>query len=82
MNVSFSIEQAISNAVRVRLAEIVAEEGERAADRVRQRVGEEVDSLALSVMSEYRLHERETGLVIEVRKRALHPTVDPPAPSP
>ena len=62
------MEQSIQAAVQTRMREIVEEEMAKAIERVRRRIGEEADRLALSVMQHYSFADHGHRLVIEVRK--------------
>lgn len=60
--------ESLQTMLRGRLDEIASEEIEAATARIRARIGEEVDRLALSLLAEYEVSSRTDRLVITVKK--------------
>ena len=65
------LEIALKQAVTQEAQRIVAEEQDAAADRVRQRLADMVDQLALSVLTQYRIERNLNEVVIRVDRKAL-----------
>ncbi len=70
---AFSLENAIMAEVRRRVAEVLAEEVEKARAEVRERLAGEVDALALKVSRYYSMERQADHLIIRVQKPE-HPT--------
>lgn len=75
-NFGDQLEKVLSTTVRVRLTQIVREEADGACVRVRQRMADEIDGLALSVLKSYDLRQCEDRLVITVNRKNLEETSD------
>lgn len=67
-NFAESMERAILDVVTRRMSEITEEEIGAATARVRIRMSEEMDKLALSIMQTYELQNSAYHLIITVRK--------------
>lgn len=62
------IERAIRDIVNERVAAVAEEEIARACERTRERVGAEMDALALKVLRFYEVQHMQDRVVISVRK--------------
>lgn len=60
--------QALHEIIKRRVQQIANEEAAAAAQRVTQRVNEELDLLALSVLQRYSIERRAEQLIITVHK--------------
>jgi len=65
--------EILQQGIRQEADRIVREEGDAAAERVRQRVADLVDSIALRAFSAYRIDLRAGELIIRVDRTALDP---------
>ena len=63
-----TMERALKNAIREHIAGIVKEEGDAAAQRVKDRVNAEVDGIAASLFKHYSVERMGDRIVIEVVK--------------
>lgn len=62
------IEQVIRAAVKAKVQEALEAETKAACERLGKALAEEVDRIALSVMSHYHIRQREHEIVITVTK--------------
>lgn len=58
---------AIQTSIRNEIAEIIAEEGEAAAQRVRDRVADVAPSIATRLLSHFDISRNERRIVIEIK---------------
>lgn len=63
----------LQDGIREEAAKIIQEEGDAAAERVRQRLSDMVDQIALRALSHYRIDLRAGELIIKVDRRELEP---------
>lgn len=58
---------AIQSSIRSQIAEIIAEEGDAAAQRVRDRVADVAPSIATRLLSHFDISRDERRIVIEIK---------------
>lgn len=61
-------EKALANSVKIRVAEIAAEEVQKAQENISRKVMGEIDKLALTILKEYDVRYSGDNIVITVRK--------------
>lgn len=65
------IQNAIRHAIEKRVAEVLDVEIKAAQERVRQQIGQEVDRIALSVLSNYSVERMGQDIMIRVIKSGV-----------
>lgn len=67
-NTPGAFERAIEIALKSEVSRIAEEEISAAQERIAKRIRSSMDSLALSILSEYRIWANDHSITIEVRK--------------
>lgn len=68
MSTQSNITDDIRGALRARIEKIAAEVTEEAKKEIERRIGEEMDTLALTLLRRYEIVQMADRIVIEVRK--------------